>query len=112
MDYLKTLYTSMRALLVATAMSGSASSSIQAQSTPMPAQTPDRERELWDQAKASGKPEAYQNYLDSYPFGRHAADAFRELVTSTLGNSRNVEPGAGATGRSGSVPSGQSLDLY
>jgi hypothetical protein len=47
-----------------------------------PADT-DEER-VWREAQLSGEPSAFERYLELYPVGRHAADAFRCLVLTGL----------------------------
>ena len=72
MRYVNSFWTTLRALLIA-ALAGSAS--------PAPAQAPgDREAAAWEAAQAAGTIEAYQHYLEIYPLGPHAAEAFRSIV--------------------------------
>lgn len=88
MDRLKTLYASLRALLALGVVHGAA--------LPARAQVPDPEQQAWEQALAEGTPEAFQGYLDRFPLGRYATEAFRELVARSLGS--RIEPSAGPPG--------------
>lgn len=85
MDRLKTLYASLRALLALGVAHGAA--------LPVRAQAPDPEQRAWEQALAEGTPEAFQDYLDRFPLGRYATEAFRQLVARSLGS--EIEPSAG-----------------
>lgn len=84
MDYVKTIVNSLRALLVASVAHGVMSEA--------KAQNADPEQQAWDRARQARTPEAYQNYLDRYPAGRYAVDAFREIVSGAL-------PAAGPPGQ-------------
>ncbi|MDX6750930.1 hypothetical protein SH611_14000 [Geminicoccaceae bacterium 1502E] len=83
MDYLRSLLVTLRTLLVASAASGALSSSGQTQET-------DPEAQLWAEALEEGTPDAFQNYLDTYPFGPHAQEAFEAMIVTALG-SRSIE---------------------
>ena len=96
MDYLKTIVTGLRALLVASV----------AQSTvgEVRAQSVDTEQQAWDRAQQSRTPEAYQGYLDQYPAGRFAVDAFRGIVSGALpaaGPGNQLQPSGGNQTQSG-----------
>jgi hypothetical protein len=45
----------------------------------------------WAAASEAGTAEAYQQYLEAFPAGRHAEEAFRRLIEGSL----EVAPGAG-----------------
>lgn len=71
MRWIAALYSSLRTLMIATfASSGVA----QAQ---QPADADDR---AWEAAQSAGTTDAFQRYLEQYPIGRHAEDAFRSLI--------------------------------
>jgi len=84
MDVLKALLASTRALMVAYVAGSIGSAS---------AQTDDPEEQLWNQALERGTVEAFQRYLEEYPVGRHASEAFRYIVEGTV------------SGPSGDIPS-------
>jgi hypothetical protein len=69
MRWIAAFCASLRAFAVA-AIAGSA----QAQA---PADADDR---AWSNAEERGTAEAYQQYLEQFPVGRHVEDAFRSLV--------------------------------
>jgi hypothetical protein len=76
MRHLNALYTSLRALLVASIAGGALGAG---------AQTPaDREAAAWEAARQDGTVEAYQRYLEEHPVGRHAGEAFRSIVEMTV----------------------------
>ncbi len=75
MRYLSVLYAGLRALMIATLSGGGGA---QAQS-PL-----DREVAEWDAARAAGTAEAYQRYLELYPVGRYASEAFRCIVELSI----------------------------
>ncbi len=87
MDRLRSFYASLRALLALGLAHGVA--------TPAAAQAPDPEERAWLRALEEGTPEAFQAYLDAFPLGRHATEAFRELVARQLGSRTLPEPAAG-----------------
>lgn len=72
MRYVGALYATLRALLVAALAGGAAVAQAQAPS--------DRETAAWEAARAAGTVEAYQRYLELYPLGEHAGEAFREII--------------------------------
>jgi hypothetical protein len=69
MGWITAFYASLRALTLA-AFAGSAQ-----------AQTPaDADEQAWSRAEQMGTAQAYQQYLERFPVGRHVEDAFRGLV--------------------------------
>lgn len=100
MDRLRRFYGSLRALL--------ALGVAHCVATPGAAQTPDPETLAFERALREGTPEAFQSYLDSYPLGRFATEAFRELVARSLGSRTTPEPAAGPAGGG----AGRARDLY
>ena len=95
MKRLQLLYSAVRALLIGVIATGSVAHAQDASIELSP------EDNLWLSAKSSDSPEAYQAYLQAYPVGRFASEAFRELVErSKLGNvaqdDDQPEPSAGA----------------
>jgi hypothetical protein len=72
-----------------------------ASSGPLHAQQPaDADEAAWAAAQSAGTAEACQGYLDQFPVGRHADEAFRCLVEESL------DPDVGGATR------GLSGDLY
>lgn len=61
----------------------------------------DNEDQVWLQARSTGTTEAFQGYLDQFPTGRHAAEAFAGIVLNARGigirGDLNIEPAAGPT---------------
>ena len=58
------------------------------------------EQETWAAAQRSGSAAAYQRYLELFPTGAYAEEAFRRLVESSLiarpvARLVDIEPGAG-----------------
>lgn len=100
MDRLRSFYASLRALLALGVAHGV--------TTPGAAQTPDPETRAFERALQEGTPEAFQSYLDAYPLGRFATEAFRELVARSLGSRTAPEPAAGPVGGG----TGRARDLY
>jgi len=47
-------------------------------------QLPGTDDAAWATAREADTPEAYQQYLEDFPAGRHAEDAFRLLIESQL----------------------------
>lgn len=76
------MVTSLRALVIAGLTSSGA---VQAQ------QPADADDAAWNRARSADTTAAYQDYLEQFPAGRHAEEAFRALVESS------VEQEAGAT---------------
>ena len=103
MDYIKTLYTSVRALLVAYVAGSSISA--QAQS--------DSESQVWQRAQELGTIEANQDYLNQYPTGRFASDAFRNIVERSIeANRGSLGDGVAVGTTRGVVGTGIAADLY
>lgn len=88
MNRLATLLVSLRALLIA-AVAGAPAAYGQ--------QVPGSDDAAWATALEADTPEAYQRYLEDFPAGRYAEEAFRLLIESQL----EVAPDAA-----------QGLDLY
>jgi hypothetical protein len=65
----------LKALVVA-AVAGSAGAQAQV--------TPDADTAAWEAAQATGSVEACQRYLEEFPAGRYAEQAFRCIVEQTL----------------------------
>lgn len=58
------------------------------------------EQEIWDAARRAGTLSAYQRYLELFPTGAYAEDAFRLLIERSLPARPvtrlvDIEPGAG-----------------
>lgn len=85
MDRLRTLFATLRTLLVASAASGAL-----LPAADLAAQEQDPEERLWNETLEEGTPDAYQDYLEAYPFGRHAQEAFELMLVTALG-SRSIE---------------------
>ncbi len=62
----------------------------------------DSDTAAWEAARAAGTAEACQAYLEAFPTGRFAEDAFRCIVEQTI-------PGAGQVPLGGVAPS---ADMY
>lgn len=45
----------------------------------------DPEEQAWQAARARGTSDAFQAYLDSFPTGRHASEAFAAVVAAAKG---------------------------
>ena len=75
MDRLATLLVSLRALLIA-AVAGAPAAHGQ--------QAPGSDDAAWAAAVEADTPEAYQRYLEEFPAGHFAEDAFRLLIESQL----------------------------
>lgn len=88
MSRLATLLLSLRALLIAT-VAGAPLAHAQ--------ELPGSDEAAWTAALEADTPEAYQEYLEDFPAGRYAEEAFRLLIESQL----EVAPDAA-----------QSVDLY
>jgi len=111
MKYLATLCSSLRALMIAALAGGpvGAATQVQAQSSA------DREAAQWNAARGIGTADAYQHYLEQYPVGRYAGDAFRCMIELTVDpnavSSCSGAPGAGPGGVSRATR-GLAIDLY
>jgi hypothetical protein len=89
----------LRTVLLAAAASGGAAAGHapgEAQAAVSPA-----EQAAWDRARSSGSTAAFQRYLELYPTGQYAEDAFRTLVEKSWRPPARPVPRAGAAG---SVP--------
>lgn len=89
MRWMTVLLGTLRALVIASAASASTAHAQQAQ---------DADDAAWAAAQEAGTASAYQRYLEEFPTGRHAEEAFRLLVEET-------DPEAGDGGRF-------SVDIY
>jgi hypothetical protein len=97
MDRLRAVYASLRALLALGVAHGL--------SPEVRAQPLDPEDRAWARALEEGTAEAFQGYLEAYPLGRYATEAFRETVARSLGSRTLPEPAAGPGGA-------RAADLY
>jgi hypothetical protein len=75
MHRLATLFISLRALLIAT-LAGAPVGHAQG--------LPSADDAAWSAALTADTPEAYQQYLEEFPAGRHVEEAFRLLIESQL----------------------------
>jgi hypothetical protein len=75
MNRLATLLVSLRALLIA-AVAGAPTAHAQ--------QVPGSDEAAWAAAVEADTPAAYQQYLEDFPAGRYAEEAFRLLIESQL----------------------------
>lgn len=71
MRWMATVYASFKALMIAT---------LAGQSGSAEAQEANPDDRAWENVKASGSSEACQQYLNEFPTGAHAEEAFRCLV--------------------------------
>lgn len=85
MRWLAALYLGLRALAITALMGGH---TIQAQ----PADADDA---AWARARESGTPEAFQQYLEMFPAGRHVEEAFRGLIEDRVESELGGPHGAG-----------------
>jgi hypothetical protein len=107
--YLATLCSSLRALLVA-ALAGSP---IAAASSLAHAQTSgDREAAEWNATVGVGTAAAYQHYLEQYPLGPHAGDAFRRMIELTIDPDATFEGPQAGPGDGDRTSRGLAADLY
>ena len=104
---LKLYYSAMRALLIGVLATGGSAHAQQSSIELSP------EDAMWLDAKADDTPQAYQDYLQFYPVGRFAGQAFRRLIEQTKFD------GVGATGNPPEPAAGQgaggllaAADLY
>jgi hypothetical protein len=108
--YLATLCTSLRALMIAALAGGSVGGSSQAH-----AQGGDREAAEWNAARGIGTAAAFQQYLEQYPVGRYAGEAFRYIIELTVNpdaaSDRGGPPAAGPEGPTRATR-GFALDMY
>lgn len=75
MNRLATLLVSLRALVIAAVAAAPAAHGQQA---------PGSDEAAWAAAVAADTPESYQQYLEDFPAGRYAEEAFRLLIESQL----------------------------
>ncbi len=107
MKYLATLCSSLRALTIA-ALAGSpigAAPQAQAQTSA------DREAAEWNATQGIGTAAAYQHYLEQFPLGPHAGDAFRRMIELTIDPGLIGGPGEGPAGVDRTTR-GLVVDLY
>lgn len=79
----------LRTVLLAAAAGGATQMPSHAQAAISPA-----EQAAWDKARGSGNATAFQRYLELYPTGQYAEEAFRILIEKSWRNPRRVEPPA------------------
>ncbi len=71
------------------------------------------EAQVWQAAREIGTAEAYQRYLQLFPVGAYAEDAFRCIVERSVGlDSCAIEPSGGARGLGAAAVAGTLLALY
>ncbi len=107
MKYLATLCSSLRALMIAALAGGPAGTA----TTAYAQSSAEREAAQWNSAQGIGTVTAYQRYLEQYPLGRHAGEAFRHIVELTIDPDAAIAPGAGPGGAS-RTSRGVVVDLY
>lgn len=90
MSFWRSVHLGLRGLLVAAATT--AASGASAQSTD-PATCADED--AWAAARSAGTVDALQRYLEAYPVGCHAGEAFRMIVTLSEADPTLIEPAAG-----------------
>jgi hypothetical protein len=61
------------------------------------AQTGDPDFDAWQAARRDGSSEAYQRYLEDFPVGRYAGEAFRLLIQETIEDEQGGPPVLDAT---------------
>ncbi len=86
----------LRTLLLAAVAGGATQAPDIAQAAITPA-----EQAAWDRARRSGSANAFQRYLELYPTGQFAEEAFRVLIEKSWRPPRRVEPAAGPPGDPG-----------
>jgi len=86
----RSVHLGLRGLLVAAATG--AASGASAQSTDPAACADDA---AWEAARSAGTVDALQRYLEAYPVGCHAGEAFRLIVTLSEADPASIEPAAG-----------------
>src|SRR4051812_29053893 len=82
----------LRSLAVAAAAGGA----VQAPQLSHAAATSPQEQAAWDKARGSGNAAAFQRYLELYPTGQYAEQAFRILVEKSWRAPNRMAPAAGA----------------
>ena len=101
---LKAALTRLGTLLLATvAGSGVQPAVVRAQADTQQVPAGPNDEATWTAARKAGTVAAYQRYLELFPVGAYAEDAFRLLVESSLRTPRpmpliQIEPGAGPPG--------------
>lgn len=80
---LKAALARLRTLVVAVA-AGSLAHAGQAAVEPQPAATSSAEEQAWSEARSTNTAASYQRYLELFPVGRHAEEAFRLLIAASL----------------------------
>ena len=83
----------LQALLVALAAGGTTQTPELAQAAITPG-----EQAAWDRARGSGSAAAFQRYLELYPTGQYAEEAFRILVEKSWRAPGRTDPANGAAG--------------
>jgi opacity protein-like surface antigen len=107
--YLATLCSSLRALVIA-ALAGSPIAAALPQAH---AQTSaDREAAEWNATVGVGTAAAYQHYLEQYPLGPHAGDAFRRMIELTIDPDATFGGPEAGPGGGISTSRGLGADLY
>jgi hypothetical protein len=110
MKHLKALITGLRAFLIAAIAGGGAAAQAQRAAGT-------GEEAAWNAARAAGTVGAYERYLELYPVGRYAEEAFRCVVELSIdpGAACSIDPGVGgAEGRAtrSIVTRGVAADIY
>lgn len=81
----------LRAVMMATAAGGAA--------THLPvaahAAVTSAEQQAWERARSAGTAEAFQRYLDAYPTGQFAEEAFRTIIEQAWSSGLRTAPAAG-----------------
>ena len=81
MRWMATTYASFKALMIAL---------VAGQGTSVVAQDSSPDDRAWEAVRASGTPEACQQYLSEFPTGAHAEEAFRCLVEGIVPAGSNI----------------------
>ena len=86
----------LRSILLAAAATGHAAGSpVHAQSTPAVGTVTPGEEAAWDRARSAGSVQAFQRYLEQYPTGRYAEEAFRIIIEQAWSTGSRTSPAAG-----------------
>ena len=93
MNHLRALIVSLRAFLIAAIAGGGGGAQAQRAVDPS-------EEATWSAARGAGTSAAFERYLDLYPVGRYAEEAFRCIVELSVDPEAvcAVDPGAAAGG--------------
>jgi len=83
MKWIAAFYASLRAFAVA-AIAGSAQAQVPA----------DADEQAWEDARDRGTADAYQQYLEQFPVGRHTEQAFRSLIEEQMEGEMGAPLGA------------------